>query len=273
MIPRHPRTTTRHATATLAAAAALALTGCGVVPSGGTDSGVHVMPAGEHTVLSQYEGVLPCADCGGIRTQITLFADTAMYRMTETYLGTAQPDSTRQTQGAWTTVHGMEGNADAIVYQLDPGDPESARSFVVVSDSELRMLDREKQQIASTLNYSLLRLPLPVDPLGGRTWKWVALVQGDKRTEIENSERYTIRTGSPGDLNVQADCNTGHARYKMRGAAIEMGPMAMTFAMCAEGSRGDEFARMIGEATKMEIVGDTLEVGIAGGGLKMVVER
>lgn len=255
----------------VAALAGPALAGCAAPPGSGTDSSVRAMPAGEHTVLSQYEGVLPCADCGGIRTQITLFADTAMYRMTESYLGTASPDSSRQTQGTWTTLHGMEGNPDAIVYQLDPGDPEGARSFVVVSDSELRMLDRERRQIASTLNYSLLRLPLPVDPLGGRTWMWVELVQGGARTEIEHPERYTIRTQSPGDLAVQADCNRGHARYKMRGAAIELGPMAMTFAMCAEGSRGDEFARMIGEATKMEIVGDTLEVGVREGAMRMAV--
>src|SRR5215831_4012358 len=39
-----------------------------------------------------YEGVLPCADCEGIKTELTLYrkaesSDPATYRLSETYLG------------------------------------------------------------------------------------------------------------------------------------------------------------------------------------------
>ena len=277
MAARHPSRTNRARTVTIAActlAAGLALAGCAPTTTSSSATGTDSAAAHRPTVLSQYEGVVPCASCAGIRMRLTLYADTPLYHLTEIYLGAGQADSTFESEGPWTTVHGMEGNADAIVYQLDPGDPEHRKSFVVVSDAEIQMLDRDQRPIASDLNYSLLRLPLPPDPLGGRKWMWVALVQGGKRTEVENPESYTIVSPTPGMFAVQADCNRGRGRYKMNGTELTLGPLAMTFAMCAEGSRGEEFARLVGDAVKMQMVGDTLEVGLKGGGeMKMVVGR
>lgn len=235
-------------------------------------SGPDSSRAAEPTVLSEYEGVVPCASCPGIRMRLKLYTGTPLYRLRETYLGEGAADSVRESEGQWTTVYGMEGNPDAIVYQLAPDDPERTRSFVVVNDGEIQMLDRDRKPIASEHNYSLLRLPLPPDPLGGRSWMWVALVRGDSLTPVDHPERYTLTTPSPGMFALQADCNRGRARYRMSGTEITVGPIAMTFAMCAEGSRGEEFARLIGGAVKMEMVGDTLEVGLKGGGGMRMVE-
>lgn len=257
---------------TAALAASLALPGCAVPPGSGTPDKPDSTASDRPTVLAEYEGVVPCADCAGIRMHLTLYTDGAGYRLRETYLGSTLPDSVLDSQGPWATLHGMEGNPDAIVYQLDPGNPELARSFAVLNDGEIQMLDREQRRIESALNYSLLRLPLPPDPLNGKTWMWMALDEGDTRAEIEHPERYTLRTASPGYFAVQADCNQGGGRYRMDGSAIRMGPIAMTFALCAEGSRGEEFARLIGEAVRMEMVGDTVIVGGPGSGIMKMVE-
>ena len=89
--------------------------------------------------------------------------------------------------------------------------------------------------------------------------------------KIEHPERYTIESPTPGLFALQADCNRGRGRYRMNGTEISVGPIATTFAMCAEGSRGEEFARLVGEAVRMEMVGDTLNVGLpAAGTMKMV---
>ena len=93
-----------------------------------------------------FEGVLPCADCSGIRTRLVLTRRAAgwaegTYRLTETYIGRGGPLVTR---GDWTTLRGSAADDDDTIYELNPDDADRARHFLRLGeDKALRTLDRD----------------------------------------------------------------------------------------------------------------------------------
>jgi predicted secreted protein len=90
-------------------------------------------------ILGMFVGLLPCADCSAIRTQLTL--DPEYYELRETYLGTERAFHYR---GRW------KANGDIIALE-----GEARRSFRAVGESELRLLDREQREIDSPAPHSL----------------------------------------------------------------------------------------------------------------------
>jgi len=108
-------------------------------------------------ILAIYEGILPCADCQGIRTKLTLFDEDFTYRLEETYLGTPDGDRTAESAGTWTTLQGTGEDPTATIYRLNPGKPEEVRSFLVVNEAEIEQLDRGGRKIESRLRYTLTK--------------------------------------------------------------------------------------------------------------------
>jgi uncharacterized lipoprotein NlpE involved in copper resistance len=121
----------------------------------------HVAPAvSGKKVRAAYQGVLPCADCQGIRTELTLFEEDFTYRLVETYLGTPEGDRIFESEGVWSTVQGTAEKPDARIYQLKPAKAGESRSFLVIDDQQIRQLDREGREIVeSQLDYTLTRKP------------------------------------------------------------------------------------------------------------------
>lgn len=118
-------------------------------------------------LAERYAGTMPCADCAGIRVELTLNRDAASgepttYELQETYLGSMSPEGQKPfTQtGRWSIQTGTTSNPDATVYVLDGGgDTERRRNFERVSDQQLLMLDREQQRSQSVHAYALQRVP------------------------------------------------------------------------------------------------------------------
>ncbi len=108
-------------------------------------------------ILGIYEGTLPCADCGGIQTELMLYADGARYALKQTYLATKDGDRTVESAGSWTTERGHGGDANAVVYVIDPGDPTNTRRFLVTSDRTIELLDKDGKRITSEVNHTLNR--------------------------------------------------------------------------------------------------------------------
>jgi uncharacterized lipoprotein NlpE involved in copper resistance len=118
-------------------------------------------PAPGQQVTGFYVGTLPCADCAGIRTELTLLSDgagRASYWLKETYLGKPPKDATFESGGGFQ-VEPAAYDAKAQVYRLTEARSSEKRFFLRVSDDELRALDRSGQPIASKLDYSLKRVP------------------------------------------------------------------------------------------------------------------
>ena len=133
----------------LPAAAAAGWLALGGVTQGTSQGPVAVGP---------YVGTLPCADCAGIRTALTLYTmgeggEPLVYRMTATYLGTPEGDRTEERLGPWARVAG--GASERV--RLEPHDDARRQSFRRVAPGILVLLDREERPIASAHDPTLRR--------------------------------------------------------------------------------------------------------------------
>jgi predicted secreted protein len=115
--------------------------------------------------LGVYAGVLPCADCAGIRIELRLYADPGSGRPTryerqQTLLATRDGDITTEKVGRWT----IERSADdprVVLYQLDYDQPKTRQSFLKVGNDELRLLDRREEEMPVAAPHSLYRVAQP----------------------------------------------------------------------------------------------------------------
>lgn len=101
---------------------------------------------------ARFAGVLPCADCEGIRTELELRANGAWF-MRSTYLGRGD-DAIHEAMGSFA----LATDGDRLTLR---GDREPPRVFRVLSADTIRLLDRDGSEIGSTLNYPLGREKIP----------------------------------------------------------------------------------------------------------------
>src|SRR5215831_20243250 len=98
----------------LALAPAVALAGCVTITS---------------SSIGTFAGVMPCADCAGILTELRLYEEQGRptrFELTETYLGSRDGDRSIGTAGQW----GIVNDAGGTVVQLDLGSVSTRRNFL-----------------------------------------------------------------------------------------------------------------------------------------------
>lgn len=117
-------------------------------------------PDATRMLIGVFEGVLPCADCEGIKTELTLYQDVANadnnnYILKETYMGINTGDTTFTSKGKWDIVKGMKTDKDASVFFLNYDRPDELKYFLKEDDATIVMLDKDQNKINSPLNYTL----------------------------------------------------------------------------------------------------------------------
>lgn len=113
-------------------------------------------------IRARYEGVLPCADCSGIQTELMLLADGS-YVMRQTYQG--KGDTAYEMRGRYNTNTGTPAAPNATVYRLTPENGDDRLFVSANGGQELRLLDQNKQEIASQNPHTLkLTGGSPVEP-------------------------------------------------------------------------------------------------------------
>ena len=71
--------------------------------------------------------------------------------------------------------------------------------------------------------------PAIVSALTPVVWQWTALELADGTTESPGDPtKYTIQFRPAGRYVIQADCNGGGGEYSVDGAALQLGPTAIT---------------------------------------------
>lgn len=131
-----------------AVAVVLLMTALGSAPAQAADR-----PA----VEGPFVGTLPCADCEGIVTELTLVRTGAggalpHYRLRETYLGKPAAERVVESSGPWSELRTGAGTR----VRLDPDDPKGRRSFVRLSPSVLEQLDPQEERIRTSHDLKLL---------------------------------------------------------------------------------------------------------------------
>jgi uncharacterized lipoprotein NlpE involved in copper resistance len=107
-----------------------------------------------------FSGKLACKDCQGIQTELTLSGDSkGTFTMKQIYVGRPADKSVVNSSGKWFLAKGNTQNPDAVVIQLIPTagniDP---MYFLQVSDTEVKLLSRQQNEIEGSQNYSLKKL-------------------------------------------------------------------------------------------------------------------
>lgn len=87
--------------------------------------------------------------------------------------------------------------------------------------------------------------PSGADRLTGTTWRLVKFQGGDDRTLTpDDPSKYTITFAAGGRIAVRVDCNRGRGTWKATpGGGLELGPLALTRARCAEPSLHDQIVK------------------------------
>lgn len=117
-------------------------------------------PDATRLLVGVFEGVLPCADCEGIRTELTLYQDVAnadnnSYILKETYLGVNTGDTIFTSKGKWDVLKGTKADAGASVFFLNYDKPDESKYYLKEDDTTIVMLDKEQNKINTRLNYTL----------------------------------------------------------------------------------------------------------------------
>ena len=92
--------------------------------------------------------------------------------------------------------------------------------------------------------------PVPAPPpaapsLAGTAWQLVRFQGGDGAVATpDDRSKYTLAFAGDGTLTARIDCNRGRGTWKSQGPGqLELGPMALTRAMCPPGSLHDRLVR------------------------------
>ena len=128
-------------------------------PEPGTETPAPVGKA----LVGRYAGTVVCADCPGIRTELSLFEDgrdpfRKTYLLRETYLETRQGDKTVTSRGNWTVLRGSAADSDATVYELTPDGSTASRHFMQADQGTLRMLGGDLDELPPSLPQTLKRV-------------------------------------------------------------------------------------------------------------------
>lgn len=100
--------------------------------------------SGKPTFVNQnYEAVLPCADCSGIHSQLTLNSDHT-YKQTDTYL---DKNENFTQKGNWE----FDKEHNIITIKDD-----SSSAYLKVTDKGLLLLDADKQEVTGPLKDNYL---------------------------------------------------------------------------------------------------------------------
>lgn len=194
-----------------------------------------------------YRGVLPCADCPGIETTVTLRAD-GTYSATSRYL---ERDVARSSEGRFTW------SEDGGSVSLTGDDPARYR----VGENRLIALNLDGSPADGPLaeNYVLTKVDggdVASVPLEGTRWRLVEL-RGQPVTGLERAPDLTLDAGE-GHASGFGGCNTFGGGYTLdeERLRISFGQMISTLKACPTG--------MDVERTLHEVLGQVDNYSLSG---------
>lgn len=180
-----------------------------------------------------YQGILPCADCEGIKTQLVLNEDLT-YSQKTSYLG--KEDNIFETKGAFT----WDKSGSKIT--LD----NSEKQIYQIGENKLFHLDKNGNHITGDLasNYIIEKDNIEIT---NKYWKLIRL--NGQPVKPEHREPF-IRLNEDFSVNGNSSCNIFNGNYELpEGNKIRFSPFAMTKMACIGNSIENEFIQVL-EKTK-----------------------
>jgi heat shock protein HslJ len=199
-----------------------------------------------------YRGVLPCADCSGIKTEIRLLPDDR-YEMSYQYIGKNTDVMSSQGSLKWN-------DQGSIVTLENAAEPNR----FLVGENVLIKLDLQGNRIVGDLAEKY-KLNKDLNTITEKYWKLVEL-NGQKvvRKEDQTREPHFILKDSGNQINGNGGCNSFHGTYELlTGNRIRFSKMASTMMACEDMAVEDQFLKVLETADNYNILGDTLQLNKA----------
>jgi heat shock protein HslJ len=99
------------------------------------------------------------------------------------------------------------------------------------------------------------------------TWQWQSTqASTGTSTSVADPTRYTINFQADGSLQIRADCNQVGGTYTVSSSNLMLALGPSTLAACPPDSQADQFLDDLGQVTTYTVTGNSLELGLQGGG-------
>lgn len=202
-----------------------------------------------------YSGVLPCASCEGIETELKISSD-GDYALTTSYMGVEDP-MTETIEGKFTWLE--DGNTIKL-----EGIEEGSRSpFFKVEENRVRSLDLEGNIITGELENLYVLSKEGNVMVEDKKWQLVEL--NGKEVENSNAENYyLIFNSEEGQAQAKANCNLVSLKYKIKNelrVSFEQGMMTMM--ACPDGNIEAEYLEVLNTVDNLSTDGETLTLNKA----------
>lgn len=242
----------------------LLFAGCGnkktaAEPQSGVESGM-TAPDGHNSRnsldwIGTYRGILPCADCEGIRTEIRLSANLT-YEISTQYLGKSKELLTNSGNFNWD-----EGGNTIRLGSEKEG---LAGRHYQVGENRLFHLDDSGNRIAGGFpeKYELNKI-MDENAITDTYWKLVEL-GGRELKEYQGKEAHFILKEEGRRVAGNGGCNAFTGTYDLQeGNRLRFSGMASTKMACLHSNPEDEFLEVLSTTDNYSLKGDTLSLNKA----------
>lgn len=190
-----------------------------------------------------YQGILPCADCDGIQTQIVLnndltYVHETRYNGKDEKIFLAKGTFKWDESGSKITLDNTENQ----VYQ--------------VGESQLFHLDKDGNRISGNLaaNYIIEK---EKTELTGKYWKLVRLK--GKPVETGEREAFVSFTSEANRVHGNSSCNMFNGKYELsEGNRIKFSPFSITKMACIGNNIEGEFMQVFEKTTSYTLTSNEL---------------
>lgn len=202
-----------------------------------------------------YSGVLPCADCEGIETELIINED-GTYKLTTSYMGVK--DSMSETiEGKF--VWQEDGNSIKL-----EGIAEGSRSpFFKIEENSVRYLDMEGNKIEGELENFYVLAKEGNFTVEDKKWQLIEL--NGKAIENSNPENYYLIFDSKERVaHTKVNCNLINVSYKIKKElSINFKQSMMTLMACPDGNIEQEYMEVLNTVDNLSTDGETLTLNKA----------
>lgn len=214
-----------------------------------------------------YRGVLPCADCAGIKTELRL-QDDLTYEAARQYVG--ESDSVYREQGTFA----WDAAGQTITLTSSEALSEPVRYHV--GEQQLSQLDRDGNRIVGALAEQYRLKNVGFDPrISGTYWKLMTLnTRQLDPAPTPQQEPHVLFTAADSTVAGSGGCNRFRGTYEhASGQRLAISVLATTRMSCFGVEYEDAYLRMLRQAERYQLVADTLALLGADGEILGTFER
>jgi heat shock protein HslJ len=201
-----------------------------------------------------YRGIVPCADCPGIKTEIILYEDLS-YSLSRQYIDKSDSVFTEKGNFNWN-------DAGSQITLNTPGGEPGGKSFFV-GENTLFMLDASGDRVEGLLadKYKLTKIGSGIK-ITGKFWKLVELggIEILSHDSLGRIPHLNLRT-EENRVAGNTGCNAFTGSYELgEENQIRFSPLATTRMYCKEIEYEDEFMNLFDRAKSFKTIDDSLHL-------------